>query len=82
MAKYFIIGEAGETELWLVDIDNRTVTPVAETDLENATTADILQLIGTARKSEIIATKGISIAIASDTRAGMKSQSYSESKEK
>ena len=26
MAKYFIIGETGRKELWLVDIDSRTVS--------------------------------------------------------
>jgi hypothetical protein len=82
MAKYFIIGEAGENELWLVDIDSGIATAMNETDLGNLTGTDILQVIETARKSGVTAIKGINIAIASGTRAGAKARSYSESNQK
>lgn len=78
MAKYFIIGETGETELWLVDIDSRTVTPVTEASLKSSTAANpnLLQEIDRARKTGTTTVKGINIAIASGTRTGAKAQSY------
>ncbi|PSH64061.1 MULTISPECIES: hypothetical protein [Phyllobacterium] len=78
MAKYFIIGETGEKELWLVDIDSRTVTPVTEASLKSSTGADsnLLQEINRARTTGTTTVKGINIAIAAGTRTGAKAQSY------
>jgi hypothetical protein len=84
MAKYFVIGESGESELWLIDIDSRTVTPVTEAALKSSTAADAdtLQTINSARKHGFTVVKGINIAIASGTRTGAKAQSYSEGEQK
>ena len=30
MAKYFIIGETGSDELWLVDVDKRSAEPLTQ----------------------------------------------------
>lgn len=79
MAKYFVIGESGESELWLIDIDSRTVTPVTEAALKAAADADTIQIIGRARKDGFTVAKGINIAIASGTRTGAKANSYIES---
>lgn len=82
MTKYFIIGEVGESELWLIDIENRTVTSVSEAELGNSADSDTLQVIEVARTSGFIATKGVNIAIVSGSRTGAKAQSYSESDQK
>ncbi|PSH70954.1 hypothetical protein CU102_02600 [Phyllobacterium brassicacearum] len=76
MAKYFIIGETGSDELWLIDVDKRSAEPL--TQASNAANADIIQIINKARKNGIATTKGVTIAIATNSRSDIQAQMFSE----
>ncbi|MEI4484117.1 MULTISPECIES: hypothetical protein [unclassified Phyllobacterium] len=78
MAKYFIIGETDAKELWLVDLDNRSVEPLTDITLAKSQAADagFVEILDKARASGITTLKGISIAIATNSRSEAISQSF------
>ncbi|MEP7456454.1 hypothetical protein [Phyllobacterium sp. SB3] len=63
MAKYFIIGETGSNELWLIDTEAKTAEILTED-------APFHQYINKERKNKDPIIKGISIAISSNSRSG------------
>ncbi|SDP38700.1 hypothetical protein [Phyllobacterium sp. OV277] len=65
MTKYYIIGESGTDELWLIDIEKKSIEK-----FENVSESPVIETINTARKSGITVTKGISIAIVTHRRNG------------
>jgi hypothetical protein len=79
MAKYFIIGETGSDDLWLVDVDKRTVEPLTQTSLKSskAANADLIQIVSKARKNGIATIKGVDIAIATSSRSDIEAQMFS-----
>ncbi|MRG56356.1 hypothetical protein GF108_12275 [Phyllobacterium sp. SYP-B3895] len=79
MAKYFIIGETGSDDLWLVDVDERRVEPLTETTLTRSSVAnaDLMQFVSKARKVGIATLKGIDIAIATSGRSDIEAQMFS-----
>lgn len=64
MAKYFIIGESGSDELWLIDTQSKTAEVITANGVLN-------QSIDQARRDKTSIIKGISIAVASDSRSGV-----------
>lgn len=78
MAKYFIIGETDSKELWLVDLDNRVVEPLTDSILAKSQAADagFVEVLEQARANGITTLKGISIAIATNSRSEAVSQSF------
>ncbi|EJN02136.1 hypothetical protein [Phyllobacterium sp. YR531] len=78
MAKYFIIGETDSKELWLVDLDNRSVEPLTEEILAKSQAADagFVEILERARANGITTLKGVSIAIATNSRSEAVSQSF------
>jgi hypothetical protein len=78
MAKYFIIGETGSNELWLVDVDNRSVEPVTDAALKKANAADpgFVGVVDKARKNGITTIKGISVAVATSSRSEAETESF------
>ncbi len=78
MAKYFIIGETNSNELWLVDVDNRSVEPVTDAALKKSNAADpgFIGVIDKARKNGITTIKGVSVAVATSSRTDAKSNSF------
>ncbi|MGN8024434.1 hypothetical protein ACTJJ7_27355 [Phyllobacterium sp. 22229] len=65
MEKYFIIGEAGTDELWLVNTAENRVEK-----LNSAAAGSVIETINTARKNGITLIKGVSIAIVTNSRTG------------
>lgn len=65
MEKYFIIGEAGTDELWLVNTAENRVEK-----LNSAAAGPVIETINTARKNGITLIKGVSIAIVTNSRTG------------
>ncbi|MGV2817678.1 hypothetical protein [Phyllobacterium sp. SL163] len=65
MEKYFIIGEAGTDELWLVNTSENRVEK-----LSGIAAGPVIETINTARKNGLTLIKGISIAIATNSRTG------------
>ncbi|SDP77217.1 hypothetical protein SAMN05428967_3356 [Phyllobacterium sp. YR620] len=78
MAKYFIIGETGSNDLWLVDVDNRSVEPVTDAALQKAGAADpgFIGVVDKARRNGITTIKGVSIAIATNSRSEAETESF------
>ncbi|MEK1887904.1 MAG: hypothetical protein AAAB35_10110 [Phyllobacterium sp.] len=79
MAKYFIIGETGSDDLWLVDVDNKRVEPLTRTTLASsqAADADLIQIVSKARKNGIATIKGVDVAIATSSRSDIEAQMFS-----
>lgn len=65
MEKYFIIGEAGTDELWLVNTTENRVEK-----LNSIAAGPVIESINTARKNGITLIKGVSIAIVTNSRTG------------
>ncbi len=79
MAKYFIIGEAGKDELWLVDVQAKTVEQLTDADLNSA---DFFKDAKQAKKSGVSVVKGISIAVATDSRSAADTKMHSNGPDK
>ncbi|MGH6861755.1 MAG: hypothetical protein ACRECY_16000, partial [Phyllobacterium sp.] len=71
MAKYFIIGETGKDQLWVIDIAAKSVEPLTDA-IASADDASkcFFQSVKTIRQNGTTVIKGINIAIASDSRSG------------
>lgn len=65
MEKYFIIGEAGTDELWLVNTTENRVEK-----LNGVAAGPVIETINTARKNGFTLIKGVSIAIVTGSRTG------------
>ena len=65
MEKYFIIGDAGTDELWLVNTAENRVEK-----LNSAAAGSVIETINTERKNGITLIKGVSIAIVKNSRTG------------
>ncbi|NTS30574.1 hypothetical protein HQ945_04840 [Phyllobacterium sp. BT25] len=70
MAKYFIVGEAGSKDLWLINLEERRIEPFTEAALESFEGADasFIRTVNKARSHGIAMIKGVDVAIASDNR--------------
>jgi len=79
MAKYFIIGEAGKDELWLVDVQAKSVEQLTDADLQGA---DFFKDVKEARKNGVSVVKGISIAVATDSRSAADTKMHSNGPDK
>lgn len=79
MAKYFIVGETGSDDLWLIDVDKRTVEPLTQAALNNSHAAnpDSVQILNKARKNGIATIKGVDTAIATNSRSDIEAQMFS-----
>ena len=84
MAKYFILGETGSENLWLVNVEGGSVEPLSFEDLPAASAEDtgLAQLIRDARKRNITAIKGVDIAVSVDSRSEAATMSLSENSNK
>lgn len=71
MAKYFILGETGNDQLWLVDVENGTVAPAA-----GAGDAGLVKVIETARQQGLTTIKGVDVAIATNNRSDSATKSH------
>jgi hypothetical protein len=80
MSKYFIIGEAGNDELWLVDVEKGTVAPLTDKALKTsgADAADLVKVIKSAKKQGLTTIKGVNAAIAVSSRSNVTTKSLSE----
>jgi hypothetical protein len=80
MSKYFIIGEAGNDELWLVDVEKGTVAPFTDKALKTsgADAADLVKVIKSAKKQGLTTIKGVNAAIAVSSRSNVTTKSLSE----
>jgi len=78
MAKFFVIGETGSNDLWLVDVDNRTVEPVTDAALKKSKAVDpgFVGIIDQARKNGITTIKGVSIAVVTSSRSVAAAHSF------
>ena len=76
MARYLIIGVEGEEQLWLVDCQSETVERVDAQSLGggDATEGDLASNISEARQEGFTVTRGIDLAIASESRTGVSVQ--------
>ncbi|HMF69544.1 MAG TPA: hypothetical protein VK602_18265 [Phyllobacterium sp.] len=79
MAKYFIIGEAGKDELWLVDVQAKSVEQLTDADLQGA---DFFKDVKEARKNGVSVVKGINIAVATDSRSAADTKMHSNGPDK
>ena len=69
MAKYFILGETGKSELWIVDLDAKKVEQVTDAALAATNDKELIHVVENARKHGIRTIKGLSVAVATSTRS-------------
>ncbi|MBA8878982.1 hypothetical protein [Phyllobacterium myrsinacearum] len=65
MTKYYIIGEAGTDDLWLINIEKNIIEKI-----DNTFEGPVIETIKKARKSGVTITKGINVAIVTNSRDG------------
>ena len=61
MAKYFLIGEVGDGGAWLVDVEDKSVRRIEETELAGD--------FGQARTDDALV-RGVNLAVVSESRTG------------
>ena len=61
MAKYFLIGEVGDEGAWLVDVEDKSVRRVEESELADD--------FGQSRGDDTVV-RGVNLAVVSESRSG------------
>lgn len=73
MAKYLIVGVAGEDNLWLVDCEAMTVEKIEADSLGagGAADGDLIANTSEARGQGFTVVKGIDLAVSAESRSGV-----------